>query len=317
VHQAREFFYVDVERVRSLLAQLDRGIVDAIVSRTGNTSSVGGSVRPFGIGATAETTGETVSEESRSLQDITYLVFEERAIEFGLIHDLGSEIEAPDGWRSGEVHERVQEAQVVRVTADIQVLDPTFFQARLERFREFGSAVAKMALPDTGGMSKNQRQRAEQAAEATLWGDTNPNTVSAISDLITSFLAGAIAIRVLPCGDGAVDCSFGGVLLDRRGYIQQEREALFSRYGSTLRGWTIVTQIATIPRQHDAPDSDFSTMELTQGENTISRPSVELAAIRLLKMLESSGVAEGPLWPSITTTPLAIYRPVPSAAAAV
>ena len=86
--QAREFFCVDVERVRSLLAQLDRGIVDAIISRTGSTSSIGGSVRPFGLGATAETTTETVSEESRSLQDVTYLVFEERAIESDLARYL-------------------------------------------------------------------------------------------------------------------------------------------------------------------------------------------------------------------------------------
>jgi hypothetical protein len=105
------------------------------------------------------------------------------------------------------------------------------------------------------------------------------------------------------------------VLLDRRGYIQEEREALFGRYGSTLRGWTIVMQIATIPREGDAPEQDFSTMEFTQGDS-ISRPSVELAAVRLLKMLESTGVAEGPLWPSITTTPLAIYRPVPSGSSA-
>lgn len=101
VEDLREFFYVDVDRVRSLLAQLPGGVVEAIRAQSTNAFEGGGQASVFGIGAHGGYTREIASEESRSLQDLTFVAFEQTANEEGLIVELGAEVRDPTAWESG------------------------------------------------------------------------------------------------------------------------------------------------------------------------------------------------------------------------
>jgi hypothetical protein len=309
----REFLYVDVERSRSMLAQINRGVIDGIVKRTGTTgeTEIGGKL--LGIGASGTIGRESVHEESRSLQDITYLIFEEQVAELGYLHDIAGKVEDPSVWQAGTIHDELWEGELIRLTSDIQILDPDFFVARLRRMNEFAEAVVKVSSADRlAGLSKQQRDKLLTQAKRKLWDGTDPSLVDAIADVVSSLLAGSIAIRVLPCGPDEPEFSFGGVLLGRKGYIQEEREALFGRYGRKLRGWTAVLQIATIPSiaEAEAEAPDFASISLTGPGDEIKRASVEKMAVEFLGLLERIGIAEGPRWPSISTTPIAIYREV-------
>jgi hypothetical protein len=45
-------------------------------------------------------------------------------------------------------------------------------------------------------------------------------------------------------------------------------------------------------------------------DSEISRSQFEDIAVNLMRILEDTGIAEGPLHPSIAVTPLALYRHV-------
>jgi hypothetical protein len=184
----------------------------------------------------------------------------------------------------------------------------------------FAEAILGLTTPtptETKGQQAQQQKKAREtalrAARSQLWGGTDPSAVKSIADVFSSLMGQAIAIRVLPCGVDHPELSFGGALLDRRDYVQPEREALFGRYGAVLREWTCVMQIASLPTGpgFKEEDVDFGAIQLTGPDNRIKRASLERMATQFLGFMESMGMAEGPRWPSISVTPLAIYRRIP------
>jgi hypothetical protein len=299
-----------------LLAQLDEGIAEAVTNRTSITLEGEAGAKLFGIGATTGISREGVREEARSLQDLTYVAFERRAEEEGMILRAPTTVSSAEEWKAGRVHGLFKEGQLVNIASDVQVLDPSFLGARLERIREFMGALAAVTSgSETANLSPNQRKRhIDQAARAFFQG-LDPAAIGGIGDVVSSLTGGSIAVRALPCGPEQPELGFGGVLLERRGYIQEEREALFGRYGTLLRGWNMVMQIASIPPKPQAvgePSLDIEGIELTVG-NAIKRATLEKMVTDLIRYLESIGLSEGPRWPAISVTPLAIFRTVPPA----
>jgi hypothetical protein len=115
---------------------------------------------------------------------------------------------------------------------------------------------------------------------------------------------------MLPCGESSRELGFTGALLGRKEYIQEERENLFSRYGQAPTVWTTVFQIAAVPPKPDgAPE--YAPEETLDAAGQISRANMEKSISGLLGHFEQLGLVEGPRWPSISITPLGIYRTVP------
>ena len=90
------------------------------------------------------------------------------------------------------------------------------------------------------------------------------------------------------------------------GVVGEEREALFAKYGSAVTEWTVVSQVATVPTA-GAGRAEVELGELVSGDE-IDRASMEDAAAQLMEVMERLGVAEGPSFPTITVTPLAVFR---------
>lgn len=118
----REFLYVDVQRTRSLLAQLEDGVVEQCVRRTAldDAGELGATV--FGIGGKGTWGTHESHEESRSLMDLTAVVFEEAAASQGLIVDVEPSNRVEE-WASGEAHQALREGELLRVTGDLLITD--------------------------------------------------------------------------------------------------------------------------------------------------------------------------------------------------
>lgn len=309
IRDIREFFYVDVDRVRSLLAQLQDGVVDAIKSETTHTAEAGAEARVFGIGGRGGYGRETRLEESRSQQDLTFVAFEELCNEEGLISDIGADFASPALWESGQVHASLREGQLVRLTCDVQVLDGGLFGDRVNRFQ----AMARALVGINGSVPQlaNAKQLAKQTSDAVDAVMGIPATqMNAISEFVQAFVGDSVSVRVLPCGSDFLEFAFAGALLGRQEYLQAEREHLFSRYGNGPSKWTAVLQVAAIPSDPSTADSAAEVDSLRESGD-ISRAGMERVASNLLQLMESIGLVEGPRWPSVSVTPLGIYRLVP------
>jgi hypothetical protein len=135
-----------------------------------------------------------------------------------------------------------------------------------------------------------------------------------ITNAVRAVLGDSIALRLLPCGTAHLELGFIGTLLGRREYIQEERESLFSRYGQAAAVWTTVFQVAAVPEEPDGPPHfDPSNFPLLDDDGQISRGRFEALITGMLGYLEALGLVEGPRWPSVSVTPLGVYRTVPKA----
>jgi hypothetical protein len=273
----RQFLYIDVDRVRSYLAQLDEGVLESVVDRAGSDKGAKISAQLFGVGPEGSISGTSGREESRSMQDLTFSYFEENANSKGWILDLDESYSDPDSWDTSAVHDTLAEGQLIRVTSQAQVFDATFFRQRLDRLRAFSRAVIEVSSSDAlAGKSQRDRDRIIAQAERQMWDGTDPSLVGAISDVMVSLLGEEIALRVLPCGREHPEYSFGGVLLNRSDYLQKEREALFSRFGSFLSGWTFVMQVETVPYQMPPQDEGADSTS----EASVMRPDEQVSRNR-------------------------------------
>jgi hypothetical protein len=302
----RDFIYVDVDRVRSLLAQLAGGVVEGSVERLTKSQEAraGGSI--FGL---FELGGgllrERATEQTKSLQDALFLLFEDAASQSGLF-DLSVDLSDPSAWADGTAHAGLQPGQLLRVTAPTRILDAQHFRERLERFAEWPALVTSFAMSDQLSSIKSPKER-ERRVQAQVAQEFGPlDGIKKIGDFVNIFLAGQIALRQFPCGVGTPKFGLSGTLLGRPGYLQEEREALFAKYGSLVTEWTVVSQVATVPTEGGGR-TELEVGELVTGDE-IDRASMEDAAAQVMQVMESLGVAEGPAFPTVTVTPLAVFR---------
>jgi hypothetical protein len=145
---------------------------------------------------------------------------------------------------------------------------------------------------------------AEKVQEFT--GGISLNQLTSIRDFIEAFASNSIIVRVLPFGVEHSEYHFAGTLLSRNEYIQPEREALFSRYGTSLKDWTIVMQVARIPSPSTTQAPDFG--KSFAGNDALDRSALENTVGNLVSYMETLGIAEGAKYTAVSVTVLAIYR---------
>jgi hypothetical protein len=316
----RDYLYVDIARVRSLLAQMADGAPDTVTDKSSRIANATAKMALGPIGADLGRNKGDERTESRSLSDLTFSLFEESAESLGLLREASDDWSTPAAWHSGQVQADLELSQLIRVTAPVRLIDPTHFgdsisriDSMLDAFVSVPSAPAGPTQPGArstsqkrSGQGGSQKDRILSDKKRALLGDAAPEMLPALSSLVQSLLAGGISMRCTPCGTEKPECSFSGILLNRSDYIEPERAAVFGRYGVEASPWTLVGIVSRFAN----PDDNEATPRVP-GE--FGRLALEEMVASLLKKLEAIGVADAPTWPSIAITPLGLYRALPAA----
>jgi hypothetical protein len=114
----RDFVYLDIDRVRSLLAQLSGGVVEQSVERLTKSQDAraGGSL--FGLfDRGGGLFRERATEQTKTLQDALFILFEDAAAESGLF-ELATDLGDVANWEDRSVHEALRPGQLLRLSAD-------------------------------------------------------------------------------------------------------------------------------------------------------------------------------------------------------
>lgn len=350
----QEFLYVDIARVRSLLSQLDKGVLDSAVESKSKKSG-------FDLGSVFQTSGlwtrenEAAAESSRSMQELLYTMFEEAASSEGFVHELdAAQLCEVDNWYDGVIHAGLKDGQIIKVFTDISIVDSAFVKSRLARLERLDDAIVAMNKPQieaqvqalrsameaqieegksaaqASGKPRDVIKRLEPEIRSTVNAQIQTlevqivagsgfidETVRSIMRVINEFLQSeALSLRCMGIDEDHADCAFVGSLLTRDNYIQKERDALFSRYGSQLKGWTAVLQIASIPEATASQEVLMGELEslsssLTRDGGGFNPGALEQVTMKLLSVFDALGVSDGPRWPTVSVIPLAVYRTVP------
>jgi hypothetical protein len=309
----RDFLYVDIARVRSLLAQMSEGVPEQLVAAMTRARDRRGGLNLPPVSFELKGGSEDRREETRSMSDMLFVLFEEAAESLGWLQDISDTAADPISWSSGELPSSLPPSAMIRVTGPTRLVDATHFSATLERFSSIMQMVMSLqpqqgASGRTTGGQRGQA-RSGRPQERQLPGGVTPSQVEKIGKLYQSLMPAGISAKVMPCGTDYPSYALSGVLLDRAEYLEPERAAIFSRFGVVPSEWTVV---GTITRSEKAGIPDISNApSITNADGTLDRNAFERFAELTLSYLEQVGMTEAPRAPEIGITPLAIYRVVP------
>jgi hypothetical protein len=304
----REMLYVDTGRVRSYLAQMEQGLPDRVQEAEEGTRRWAAGVNVLALRAEAGRQSSRREQTERTLSDLHFAIFEDVAETIGFLTDISDQVIDLDAWTSGRLHASLREGHVVRVTAPTRLTDGEHFIALIKKF----TSITGLTGGGTGGGEEAAVQEVYAAMQDSRGSGKDEQFPSEMEGVVRLLFDTGVWIRSMPCGATHPEACFSGVLLDRSDYIDPERFAIFSRYGAQLREWTLVGSVTRISSPAETPgvDLDSLTSEFMTPKGLLDRNRLEDTLSRLLEFCEENGITEGPRWPSIVITPLAVYRQV-------
>lgn len=305
-----DFLYLDIERVKSLLSQLSEGVVERVIERSSTSAEGKAGAKIFAI---AELGGgvirEKAIEQEKSLRDYLYTLFEEAATDAGLFNTAG-DLGKTTAW-TGKKRDRLKGGQLLKITAPTRILDAQHLNDRLKAAVDLAAALAGvMITEDQAKMKDKDRDIAFRAvAESMVGGKQRVQQILSIGRLVDNFFGGQILLRQFPCGVANSRFNLVGILSKEVGLLQDDPAALYAKYGYGVTEWTVVSQVANVPREaalsaDEAFDVDFMR------DQQIDRSKFEEFVDRFMGLIQQIGFSTAARFPEVSVQPLAVYHSV-------
>jgi hypothetical protein len=293
----RDFLYLDIERVQSIVAQLEKGLLEKVLEgRTGElegkasvAAGVLASFLPFGIEGGIHRQHEV--QATKVLHDYAFTVALDALNRESLYLEVG------DDWNRENL--LLPDGTFVLARGRLSIIDYGLLKGLAD------NASTLEVLFRSKQSSTYQKGQAGQKQKST------GKSTRALKDmwaLVDAFMGDAIHIR-LSCSDQLL--LVGPVL---REYLRERTRDLIFKYGGKPReGWSLLAQI----NQVTEPFNKLAS--LAQLTTNLSGPS-DLGPLTLTDMLnpviEVLNVFQEALasvsYPAISITPIALYRELDS-----
>ncbi|MEU9056624.1 hypothetical protein AB0D37_40605 [Streptomyces sp. NPDC048384] len=328
----REFLYVDTDKVRAMLAQLDGGIAEEErkTTRDGKRWTVG----PRTVAQHFQETGsETYTQ--KSLGDALFPTLEDALEAEGLIVDISDEVANIDEWTSGSLKKRVLPGSLVRVTARGSLFDARYVAGIFSAFGavnlglEVISPSADSGTREARGARGKQQNRTSPAKKTeaqrpqledeipdfrivgTSDESVNGRYMRAIAQVTRGVFAPGLHINLSPVDSGEVLIS--SRLQEGRQYLDSETDILFARYGTEPQEWTLVGTVGSYgPTDVTIPDFDFY-----RPDGSVMRGEFANYINAHMRHMGSMGFTDLPQYPGFSLIPFAVYRSIPRIAGVV
>ncbi|MFI0091058.1 DUF6414 family protein [Streptomyces bobili] len=316
----RDFLYVDVDKVRSILAQIEGSIPEEERSSNRQVNSGGGLP---GTSMYADASREV--HISKSLADSLFPSLEESLESEGLIHDITDVACGGDYWTSGEVREKNPPGSLIRLTAQGSLFDARYVAAS---FSGLGSAALGFQGLDPSDaptlppavrkrQNKNRIARSQEIStgqlEATIpdfnIGSENDSVdgeqLRSMVRIARGLFSPGLHLNLFPVS--GEDCTVTVRLQEGRQYLDSEPEVLFARYGTGQQEWTLVGSIG----HHATAQSDIEISKFADESGRVNRGSAAKFINSFLSFMGAMGFLDLPQHPGFSVIPLAVYRQIP------
>lgn len=321
----REFLYVDTDKVRAMLAQLDDGIAEERRETTKQDRRTEGGFK--GFAGHYQGWGEE-KYVTKSLGDVLFPSLEDALESEGLIKDLSEELQDQDYWVS-QLRESVPPGSLVRITSQGSLFDARYIAASLAGFGATyrGLEAIGADIPSTGragakGKSSSAKSQSRRDTDAEqiedLIPDFPPIPLDSGKKIDRDYLRGIVQIsrglfmpglhlNLHPTDDDTF--TIGARLQEGRHFLDGDSEILFARYGAGRQEWTLVGTVG-----HYAPDNDqdLPAPDMIIDEDGRVRRGKMTNMINLhIRYMGGVGFVDVPQWPGFNVVPLAVYRTIP------
>jgi len=290
---ARTFMYLDFERVRSLLSQLDTGLIETAATVQGHQES-GQLAAEGGLPFLAKVSGsgnlmfKHEATETRSLHHYLYAQFENLIEEKKIVRDLNQQFQ-DESWQTGTAQSILRAGNLFMIKAPLSVFDYQRTAATLRMFVTVSKNLPMLGPAPPAGNRKG--------TPASGFDPQTKNQLIAVADIIEAMYSNVISVRVYP--DGSSNPYLRGRL--EPSYLHYRREDLIYLYGLERQPmWTTVGLIAT---EEQASTSAASTPpQVTQ--------DLELSLENMVKKMLVGSMSLKVEPPAVGIIPIAIYAPV-------
>ncbi|MEU1360113.1 hypothetical protein ABZ356_09755 [Micromonospora zamorensis] len=321
----REFIYVDADKVRSLLAQLDGGVAEELKVTEKDQGNLTGGIRNV---ASREKIWGTEESTQRSLADAVFPSLEDSLTAQGYLEDVSDELRDMNEEQFEDFQERFPPGSFVRITGPARLFDARYVARAFGGFTTAAAGVLNLQGSATAqrapGKGKSKQRPKQRSASDGAQSDELESLIPDYDSSAASFMEGLEADDLRSMVKLARGMFYPGLhlamspsehddgptitarLQEGRRFLDSEPDVLFARYGVLEQDWTIVGTIGSY-----SADANFDVeVPDMAGEKGIKRPKVVEAINDLLMLLGSIGLADHPQHPGFSLVPFGVYRPI-------
>jgi len=295
----RDFIYLDTERLKSIIAQIEQGLINISTQLKSNNKEVmakaGGSLLGLLEAAGgAKYVWQNQATETRTLHDNIYNKVENALTSNDLLITIPGNIKM-ESIDSG-FESMVSNTSFILAKGKVIINDFTRMRLMLEKFNGLGKFIAQCgvsSLPiNTPEHLKNQALK-KARDKMTL----DKSMIEGFKLFFDLFYKDRVVIKMITFEDYPDFRLVGNLKAD---FLRENISSIIYKYGTApVSEWTIFAQVASIPPK-----------DMSKIENEIGGADIGIAlqqmfnAFREVELLAQSSVVH----PEIAITPIAIYR---------
>lgn len=293
------------------------------------------------VGLDSEWIWENKESETKTLHDYMYNILEEKLKENEIIYIIdGDSSEVEEKWINGEFSSLISDTSFVLIKGKVMIDDYIRLGEIASNFNEIGSAIDFMVNPQKMPNNSTKKKKVEQGRKKRLKSEglaLDENFVQSLSLIIKKFLRNPFIIKVLPFKDSLFLRFIGNL---NGNFLREDMDSIVLKYGTCpVSDWWIFGQISSIfPKDYDPVLKDekydklmeaiqilnsvnqdnldeiaeafekIKEMELEKEIEIMKNSGMELSLENLFNAFRNVDATFSPKFPSITFTPIAVYR---------
>jgi hypothetical protein len=278
----RDFIYLDIDRVQSIIAQLEQGLLNEVMEgkteQTSGRAMVNLLAMLLPVSASVEQGRGTSISESKVLHDYAFEAARRSLEEEGFLE------EADDlDW------DEIPQSGFVLVRGEAQIMD-------FETLRSFQSNFADLSRlfdQSTAPVKKKTQQEKQEERELN-------KIMKDLRVVIDTFYKDTMRVRIT----NTEDCGFIGPLA--REHLREDIRNLIYKHGSNPSGeWAMLAEITRIPLRGESQKEIVGETEAAPEDSVSNMFDQMISSFNSLQ--EYLGSAS---YPDIAVSPVAVYREI-------
>lgn len=298
----RDFIYMDTERLKSIIAQLNKGLIENKTNTVteADTDKINGGIdflKMVKIGGETSFLWQNQTSESHTMHDYLYNLAESSLNSKKLLTKIPGDIGIDNLSDPDKYPSPLTSTSFVLVKGKTIINDFAYMQKILNNLDDLLKSVItgeQSADKSFEKASQNQRNKIVQDRIKEL--NIPKDIKKALEVFLSNFYGDRVVIKNIPIIERP-NFRFVGTL--NKLYLRESIENIIYKYGTAPQDdWYMFAQVASIPNKNtDELVMSFNQNELEKGLQSV---------FDALREIEKTGLSIS--FPEIAVTPIAIYR---------
>ena len=293
----RDFIYLDSDRLKSIISQIDKGLIDSTEEIKNKSEEVSTS---FGFSSILKAVGgakfilQNQETETKSLHDFIYNKVESTLINDDLLTLIPEKVKSDD-LTDAKFRESLSNTSFILAKGKVNINDYNHLRMFLEKFNDISEFIARCSV-NSSQPDSPKHQKDKDVKKILKEMGMEKETINGFKLFFDTFYKDRIVIKLMPF-ENYPDFRLVGNL--NKEFLRDDISSITYKYStSPVSEWIIFGQIASIPPEIRPEDSQ-----------TMVGGDIEIAIHTLFNSYrEIEALAQSVVYPEIAITPIAIYR---------